>query len=99
MKAMQMDLTRIPFGLAVGHPFGNRLADAAGMGQPRTKRSPQPLNVVRFAHNRVAINGEGKNAVKSAADCFALERGEDLLRPCPRLGEIFGGEGIHCRAP
>ncbi len=63
VEAVDGRLAHVPLGQAAGHPFGDSLARAAGVGDPDADGRPQAGNV-GLAQNRVAIHRKGEHTVE-----------------------------------
>ena len=95
MKAIDIHLADVPFGVAVGHPLGERLSDATGVGQPGTGRYPDALDR-RRADDRHSIHRKREDPVdglRIGSEVGVAQEREEGSGFVPRLAfEVRRGE-------
>ena len=94
LESVDVALVEVRWRAAIHQPFGHRLADAAGVGDPDGLGQPEALDVGRLAHERGAVRGEREDPVDARFDLDArpAQGRHDPLRPRPRLREGVGRE-------
>ena len=84
----------VDLGVAVGHPLGDRAADARALLDPDRGRGPQPLDLA-LAEDRAAVAGQREQAVDRVAHLRALgaeQLGHQLVGLLELGVEVVGGE-------
>ncbi len=62
LKAIDVGLVHIPFGVSVGHPLRNGFTGPARVRDPNSNCCPETGHMGR-PHNWIAVDGENKHAV------------------------------------
>ncbi len=66
----------VGLGLALDHPFGQRLAHAAALKKPRHHRAGAPIAAFAWdrANKRISVGTKGESAVDPGLDAHILNR-------------------------
>ena len=94
VEAGDVAVVDVDLGVAVGHPLGDRAADARALLDPDRGRGPQALDLA-LAQDRVAVAGQRQQAVDGVAHLRALgaeQLGHQLVGLLELRVEVVGGE-------
>ena len=86
----------VDLGVAVGHPFGNRLADPRPLLDPHRCHRPQALHLRGLAQHGQPVGCEGQQPVDGVLHAHVLvadDLGHQLQRMLHLLLEVGLGEG------
>ncbi len=93
VEALRVALVQVRADVAAGEQLGERLARAAGVGDPDGLAQPQPARGGGLADQRHPVGGERHQAVEGAHALRAADGGQEPRRLLGGALEVLGREG------